>query len=834
MFLIVLILAGCNPTKPIVIKPFPIVPIPIVPIDPLPINPLPIDSFPPIPIDTTHLINPNPKDSVVVVPKDTTPVIVVVPDIKEFTVVSDTINETITDLRSVLSSYNTGCKAISIQKVALAGRTGQAFYISANNTDVELRYTTENSLENAVYTYLDKLGIRWYGAGQSWLYKPTVLNKVIIAGQWIEPSFRNRIFAGTGGLETPIEVDPNRNYRNNWYTWKRRNRFSYDFGDAGHSGTAFYVANKTVLDENPQWFNSDQGKQAGRLRVDNDSAVNVYKKWALTRYIPNATFNNIGTDPEDGRGGSDDPLPADGFQGIAKWNNADKWWWLTNEVSKQFDENDNNVKVSAYAYGDGATNALVPKFILRKNVYPIIIPYAFQRAYLPNEMVKKWAASITGKMGIYDYWNITQWSLGLPQLNIYDIPTKLKFWRDNKIEGMNIETTDAGGPMGHAWWLGGQLEFDLTKNIDNLLNEYVKDCFGKGAEPMKNMYKRWSLNYQYNSDVNFSLKDLSNASNLVDINSDEWKRIIDLKAYVHFMKLMAQRTNIKSNNDSLYQYIFSINERMMVQTAAFTGQRYLGEVPAAITNHQLTDTEVEIQFKKDLSELPVEYSVSNFVFDYDKVIYTDSIPVDAWRFGIFSGGYFKANYTGIFSIDIGTRYSTTAKIFTDDSSYVHEDIDCKTNFDFTEQIVSDIWHEKNYKINVEEGKKYVIYATQGFARIRVRTPNIVFFTNPAPNDFDNSGYPIQYFYVPLGTIKIAYSDGEPQPMNGRGYIITPDGTALTRQSTSAANIYTVDVPKGMDGKVWKANFGHSGWFLINIPNIAALQPFKYTEQTIVR
>ena len=103
------------------------------------------------------------------------------------------------------------------------------------------------------------------------------------------------------------------------------------------------------------------------------------------------------------------------------------------------------------------------------------------------------------------------------------------------------------------------------------------------------------------------------------------------------------------------------------------------------------------------------------------------------------------------------------------------------------------------------------------------------FSTPAPNDFDNAQYPTKYFYVPKGTTKIAYNDGEPQPTNGRGYLVTPDGISLVRKATTAAGIYTVDVPKGQDGKVWKASFGHSSWSFANIPNISTLQFFKYTE-----
>ena len=794
----------------------------------------------PTPIDTTIIIN-DPVDTIIpppplpVIPVDTIvtpppPPVIPVVELKPFEINTDIENETIQDLKDVLKDYKDG-REINIIKVSLDNKTGQAFYISANKSKVELRYTTLQSLDNAVYTYLGMLGIHWYGAGVNWLVKPAKLNAVNIAGEWKEPSFRNRIFAGTGGLDYGLTIDPNFEYKKNWYTWKRRNRFNEDFKDAGHVGDIFYLSNKEILDTNPDWFssyNNYQGKRYGRLKIDSFEAVKVFKEWAKKQYNSANMFNTIATDSEDGKGGYDDPLPSDGFMGFNNWNHADKWWWLTNETAKQFDENNDKIKVSALSYGDGPFNALVPKFKLRKNVYPVVTPYAFQTAYLPKQMIKTWAKTIEGNMGIYDYWNITQWSLGLPQFNIYQIPEKLSFWKENKIDGMNIETTDAGGPMGHAWWLAGQLEWDLNKNINVLFEKYLKDCFGAGWEPMKKMYNRWSLNYQYNQDVNFSLKDLKDATDAVEVNSPQWKRINDLKAYVHFMKLMAQRNGTQANNDAVYQYIYSIHQRMLVQTVALTGQRYLGTAPEPLTAHQLTEKEIEENFAADLAALPVEYPISNFVFDYNKATYVDSIPLDSWRFGIFSSGYFKATYTGTFSIDIGAQGTTKAKIFTDDSVYVGEDIGPK-NFTFNEFIGTDKWNMKNYVINVVEGQTYSITTYYGFGRIKIITPEVIIFNKPSANDFDNAGYPIRYFYVPKGTTKIAYNDAELQPTNGRGYLIPPAGVGLIRSTTRAAGIYTVDVPEGSDGKVWTASFGHSSWSFANIPNISTLQYFNYSE-----
>ncbi len=280
--------------------------------------------------------------------------------------------EVITDLRNSLHGYRAGI--ITIHKVPLTNRTGQEFYLSSVNGITEIKYTTQNSLENAVYTYLDLLGFRWYGPGDHWFVKPKTLPALNIPGQWMQPSFRNRSFFGTGGLEfgSKQAYDPDNQYKQKWYDWKRRNRFNADFAAVGHTGQAFYLANRNILDANPRWFAGESGKVNGRIKIEQTGAVNAYKNWIRNIYKNSKTaFTVLGVDPEDGRGGEDDPLPPRRFKGIQNWNHADKWWWLANEVAKDYPEDDKTTVVSMYAYGDGPFNALAPSFPLRKNVYPV-------------------------------------------------------------------------------------------------------------------------------------------------------------------------------------------------------------------------------------------------------------------------------------------------------------------------------------------------------------------------------------------------------------------------------------------------------------------------------
>lgn len=754
-----------------------------------------------------------------------------IPTTGAFTITFDTTdNATITDFRTALSTYTTGGKAVTITKVPLELRTGQEYYINATPTTVQINYTNPLSLENAVYGYMSMLGINWYGAGENWFYKPSVINQPIITG-WQAPAYRNRGFAGTGAIALPdnIAFDSTNTFRTNWYRWKKRTRWNQDFIDKGHTGEAFYNENKAISDANPQWFTNNLGKINGRIKIEIPEATAAYKAWAYTQYNPNELFNNIGTDPEDGRGGADDPLPPNGFQDINNWNHADKWWWLTNEVAKMFDENDTRTVVSALAYGDGPFNALAPKFPLRKNVLPLITPYAFQTSYLPREMVQVWSNKVE-KQSLYDYWNITQYSLGLPQFSMTEMVEKLKFWNQNKVNGLFLETTDAGGPMGHMFWMASQLQWNPYLNFDSLYTKYLTDCFGAAAPEMRKMYNRWSNNYQEGAEADFTLINLKNASAMVAPSSIEWKRINELKGYAHFMKLITEHDNSLASMNKIFYWLYRIHDLMMVQTAAFMDQWYIAPYnmrPAAVYN-PITPEQLNTQFLQDYDSIKVNYTVSDFVFDYNKVSYTVPIANDAWRFGILQNtSTFKAPFTGAVSITVGAQGNTIFKVYSDDGILIQDRVGIDS-FAFTESFPDQpLWYEKNYTFNIVQGRFYNINNRGGFHRVKINTPGLVLFSRAGQEDFDNFGYPKKYFYVPTGTTEIVFSN--PQPEFVTGTTISPSGVALFRTSAGAKNTYKITVPAGDDGKVWYLAFGSPYWQLRNLPNYFALQPFQYTE-----
>ncbi len=274
---------------------------------------------------------------------------------------------------------------------------------------------------------------------------------------------------------------------------------------------------------------------------------------------------------------------------------------------------------------------------------------------------------------------------------------------------------------------------------------------------------------------------------------------------------------------------------MMVQTAAFVGQHYISPldkgniVPDGTGIKQMTDSDIDKQFLQDLASSSPLYRIPDFTFDYTKVKYLEPIPNESWRFGGYQCRfYFVAPFTGEISLDAGAESNTPLKIFTDTSIIVDTVVGTK-NFDYSEKIAGREWKLKKFKFNIVKGTTYQVQTSYGFSRVKLNTPGIVLFKHPGGQDFDNYGYPAQYFYVPKAVTEIVFYDAEPEGRNGRGFLIAPDGKVMKREPAGAKDIYRVPVAQPYRGKIWKANFGHPSWSFKNIPNITSLQNFGYSE-----
>lgn len=698
---------------------------------------------------------------------------------------------------------------------------GQSFYLSVDgDRSATIVGTGPNSFSNGIYTFLYELGFRWYMSGDAWTIVPDLQTaQKLKINKAYTPSFRNRSYFGTGGTRGIPEFDPQNTFRSDFEAWNRRNRYSQDFTTQGHAGGAFYRQNKKYLDQHPEYFCNQEVNRKGWLDISNREAVDYFVEWALSRVDRSDPYPVIGVEPADGSGGKDDCLPQNMPQ-IKNW--SDKYFWLANQVAEAAEEKAPHAVVQLIAY---ASHAAPPHFELHRQVYPYVIPYAYQRVTAPQQLIAMWRKKLKDRpMGLYDYWNITSSSIDVPRFNIYSIPEKLKLWHQNKVSSIKLESTLAKGPMGHALWLAGQMMWDVSQDFETLYNQFLNDCFGPAAPDIRRMYDRWSKNYQGNMEWVFSKKDLDHAATRTK-DPAILKRIDELGAYVQYLRLLSdyQQYPTQKGYGELVQYLQDIHPMRLLQTSALL-RRYIkkpGDVKtkSSTVSERLADAfdseegEDNAPDNAENSQLP--YSVSHFNFDIRNATLLPGGKTHQPDNIIGPNSYqFVLPHARRLTFQAGTTKQAQFSI-----------VDSAGMVRFSKIIAAG---ETNQTLNVSlpAGSYSVRFGTTGGKGRLILPADIPFFTSS--KYYSNGGYPLLYVYVPRDVAEIVYRDVKGPGVNKRGNWINPEGKTI-QPTRIKYDVYRVPVPPAQRGKVWVLNIGYRGFEMLNIPGVFSLNPFLYQE-----
>lgn len=693
-------------------------------------------------------------------------------------------------------------------------KDGQSFSIALTPHACRIGGQAPYGYQNGLYYFLDLLGFRWYMPGKAWAIVPDRLNWPDTLHSVITPDFRDRSYFGTGGWGGKKAYDPDDQVKQAFILWNQRNRISATYPNRGHAGIAFYQKHKAFLDRHPEYFCNGQPGPNAKIRLKDPAIVDYIVQQKIAN-IGTSTHQTIGMDPHDGSGGKDDCLdsPKGSFR-----NYSDKYFYLANAVAKAIPDNDGTI-VDIYAY---SSHAAIPSFSLDENVRPFIIPYAFQRISPPEKFVRDWSAFQDGKpLGLYDYWNITQWSKDLPQFNLYTIPRKLDFWKAQGIQSISIESTWAKGPMGHAWWLFSRYAWNTQQDFDRLYDQFLTDCFGEGAADVKRMYDRWSTNFQYQLEAGLSLADLDRARTKTTDPAIH-RRLDELAAYVVYMDKYYDYTSRKTATayDSLTQYIREIHPMGLLQSEALI--RYYLPKPASGNAKSGWESQSNVAELVRLGRQQIkrfDYNISHYKTDLRKLHPCASGNAYTPLYINGSNTYqFYIPHEQEITINLGTMTHPLDALILDSNHRVIAQKEVATGA--KKELTT------SFTILLKKGV-YSLRFGAYYQFSTVKFPEGIVFTG-GTNHYDNYQYPVQYIYVPPDVDAIIYQDAHGPGTNRKGYWRDPSGNRHDPEQI-APQTYRIAVPSEQKGKVWQLVIGHTAWRLLNIPNVYSVNCFRVEE-----
>lgn len=488
---------------------------------------------------------------------------------------------------------------------------------------------TRQGLINGIYTYLDTLGFRWYHPGEEWTITPKLKGIGFKCDEVCVPDFALRTFFGTWGTPRNRVIDKTGEIDKEWNLWSMRNRLGGGYALKGHTWGAVLAQWHDYFRDRPEEMAMVKGKRIGvdapsnKFCISNEDFQKVFV-FHMVRQLkkmisdnPNLQVYCVSVEPSDGDGDCE----CDACKKMGSVSTRD--FFLANFVAKEFQKISPKAYVNLYAYN---THAAPPDLKLEPNVIVQIIPYGYQNISSPQQMIEAWKKK-SDHLFIYDYYGLPILNLDQPLHNVlapWRFAERIKYWHDQNIKGITLESSYSIGATGVGLYLFARLGWNVHQDEWRLLKEYYHQCYGPAYNAVwfaqqaladDSLGKSVVLD-KVDHNFNNDLKKLK-------LEPEQKALVTDFKAYLHYLKLLykMQATDAKGDTvavDNLLRYTYSIFMRKEVHpfpvnewpinfghTADYVKKNWStfninapGMKYASVV--QLTDEEIEKLFEEDL------------------------------------------------------------------------------------------------------------------------------------------------------------------------------------------------------------------------------------------
>lgn len=694
------------------------------------------------------------------------------------------------------------------------------------------------ALDRGVYWYLDKLGCRWLVPGEHWTIIPKRRDIALKINSLQAPAFFMRTFFGTGGFGRPA-IDPDQHAADAWMLYQRQNLLGGTFSLGGHYGEYFNLTHKQELLDHPDYLAEIDGKrqpydQGTKPCYANPGLQALYVKDRVTemretlKRDPSAM--SVSVEPSDGGGHC--ACAACRQLGTV----SDRVFTLANLAARAVAKEFPGKYVNLYAYNEHAMTPIIP---VEPNIIVSLVAYGFQYTGLtPEEFIRAWGTKHSF-LGMYDYWDIPDWSNCLPDITTKMIAEKIRFWRQQHVKVFNSESTFCGGDMGLGWYVASRLLWNPDLDEGAIVDDFFQQAFSEARAPMRRMYDRWEGGFMLtDNELGLCYRDLHEAVALAK-DPGVRARLADMGRYLHYLRLWYEYSGAKSKSPerlaharTLIDYLWRTYHSNMVQSfrmAQLIGDRYeqgtLDDIAPGKEMWkdipQLTDAEIGTRLADGMARYqPLDYPQRRYSRKLVPLAAAPAAP-PAW---LETGSYgYDAGFNYAVRPGDGRQVTLQMSIWARENKYDHVVATGPTGATvFDAKIPADgAWHD--LVIPAEQPGLYRLSVYDAKNIFRLRVPSALPFAC-VENNICADLSPRTYFFVPAGVRKVAvYCPDASLPLELRD----PQGTVVTVDANERQkSLFVIDIPAGMDNRCW-SYARHKSWLplhFLNVPDVVSFSP----------
>ncbi|NQU12117.1 DUF4838 domain-containing protein, partial [bacterium] len=503
----------------------------------------------------------------------------------------------------------------------------EEYVLQSSGNGVWLLGATELAVEHAAWDLLYRLGYRQFFPGQTWEVIPTLDSLAINVAARESPNFYARRIWYNWGLW---------GYNNQPYAeWCARNRMAQGFQlNSGHAYETIVAANRATFDAHPEYLALVQGeRQHGgntKFCVANPGLRRLVVDWAVQQIKANPDLDSVSLEPSDGGGWCECEACA------AMGSPSDRALTLANEAAAAINELGLGDKyVGMYAY-----NLHSPPPAIR--VHPRVIistTTAFLTGgYSLDQIIDGWQRQ-GATLGIYDYYSVIAWDWNLPGRARAARPAQLAqsigtfFGKGARF--YDCESGDAWGPYGLGYYIASRVMWNTNEisRVDALVEDFLTQAFGPAREPMRQFYQLINFDDTRRAggdQVGRLYRALAEAQELARNQPAIRQRINQLILYTRYVELYHAFANAVGDakapaRDAVISHVYRMRRTMMVHAYGFWA-RTIGQGAAHQADHPLKDerpfaaTEIQAILEAGIAaNQPIEMGFTPVAFSEDLV-----------------------------------------------------------------------------------------------------------------------------------------------------------------------------------------------------------------------
>lgn len=691
------------------------------------------------------------------------------------------------------------------------------------------------AVEDAVWDLLYRLGYRQFFPGKIWEVVPHSSTLEIAIDAKEHPDYAVRqIWYGFGPL-------PER--RAGYEEWTLRNRAT---GEAprgnfelqtGHAWQDIVERHKAEFEAHPEYLCSNE-PGLEKFCVSNPGLQKLVVNDALEYFKKNPHADMISMEPSDGGGWECEKCnDSKQFKNV-----SDRVVFLANLVVREVNKKYPGKYVGIYAYG---FHSPPPTIRVDPHVVVSIATVFIRGGYTMEQLLEGWKKQGAQVFGIREYYSVNPWDRDLPGKALGDdlhyLQRTIPYFYNQGARFMTAESSDNWGPNGLGYYLASRMlwNVDAAKQINQLTDDFLEKAFGPAKVPMAEFYKLLdgSNKAPLSDDVIGKMfRALAKARGLT---TDEkiMARLDDLALYAHYVELyndysIATAPARQPAFEQLLRFAYRIRNTGMIHTMALYRDLFTRDKNVVLPDDarwEVPEGKNPWKSSEPFTRAQIDEFVKNGVanhklLDFEPKAFSDNLvpasalhlpdtPETAFNYTRDTQEYYVWIKNGQIDLDVtsGLIYQNLGDATI--SLYSPSEVTLKPVATATVPPDKQL-HKITLKTPYSGLHRIEVNDTTSGTKISLPagTPVVIESSMQHQANFVDRWY--LYFYVPKGTkIVGGYRNGPGQVLDGDGKVVRDFEGWLTE----VGEYFSIPVPPGQDGKVWKFELSGSKRILMTVP-----------------